>query len=165
MKLLFSLFLISGLTSFSFAHNYFFGFAEMQFNASTKTLEATIILSAHDFEDYLIDSKKLNGHLEEKTKDTLFCQQIENEIANTFIVSHQNQKVRFSMLGFEVTKTGFIQIYLVAQNIDFYTDFSVEFTTLMDQYDAQQNKLTYIYNSQKQTAVFLQKQRTANIHL
>lgn len=159
-------FLSSFLLSFgAWSHNYYFGFAEMQYNEINHTLETTIVLSAHDLEDVLIKSKSIDKSLEYLSEDTLAQIAIEKFILNSFQVEFDNLNANFQLLGFEISPNGMIQIYLLAENITLNDQINITFSSMMDVFEAQQNKLTFIQNNKKQTAVFLQNQKSSVIHL
>ncbi len=160
------LFLSSFLLSFStWSHNYYFGFAEMQYNEINHTLETTIVLSAHDLEDVLMKSKSIDKSLEFLVNDSIANLEVEKFILNSFQVEFDNQKADFHLLGFEISATGMIQIYLLAENVTLNEKLNITFSSMMDVFEAQQNKLTFIQNNKKQTAVFLQNQKSSVIHL
>jgi hypothetical protein len=165
MKFIF-LFLSSFLLSVSaWSHSYYFGFAEIQYNEINHTLETTIVLSAHDLEDVLMKSKGIEKSLEFLINDSLANLEIEKFILNSFELAFDNQKADFHLLGYEISKTGMIQIYLLAENVALKEKIDITFSTMMDVYEAQQNKLTFIQNNKKQTMVFLQNQKSSVIHL
>jgi hypothetical protein len=117
MKFIF-LFLSSFLTSVSaWSHSYYFGFAEIQYNEINHTLETTIVLSAHDLEDVLMKSQAIDKSLEFLISDSLANLEIEKFILNSFELAFDNQKADFHLLGYEISKTGMIQIYLLAENV------------------------------------------------
>ncbi len=165
MKFIF-LFLFSFLLSVSaWSHSYYFGFAEIQYNKINHTLETTIVLSAHDLEDVLMKSKAIEKSLEFLINDSLANLEIEKFILNSFELAFDSQKADFHLLGYEISKTGMIQIYLLAENVVLKEKIDITFSTMMDVYEAQQNKLTFIHNNKKQTMVFLQNQKSTVIHL
>ena len=165
MKFIF-LFLSSFLLSVSaWSHSYYFGFAEIQYNEINHSLETTIVLSAHDLEDVLMKSQAIDKSLEFLINDSLANLEIEKFILNSFELAFDNQKADFHLLGYEISKTGMIQIYLLAENVRLKEKIDITFSTMMDVYEAQQNKLTFIQNNKKQTMVFLQNQKSSVIHL
>lgn len=152
----------SGLAA---AHNYYFGFAEMQYNEVNHTLETTVVLSAHDFEDVLLKKGLISKSLEYLTADSAAIAAVAKEVLQGFELKIGGKSVRFESLGFEVTRNGMINVYLLAENIALSKEFQLSFTCLMDVFPEQQNKMTFIYQSQKYTAVFLQHQKSAVIQL
>ena len=101
------------------AHNYYFGFAEMQYNATNQTLEATLVLSAHDLEDVLKSKKIIARELEFLEKDSLTIANLEIFVNSEFIVSTGSTRARFSLLGFEVLKNGFTDVELNSLKADY----------------------------------------------
>lgn len=158
--------LISSTVGFQLhAHNYYFGFAEMQYNATNQTLETTLVLSAHDLEDVLKSKKLIARELEFLEKDSLTIATLETFVNSEFIVSSGANRAHFSLLGFEVLKNGLVQIYLLSAPFVLQKSIDISFSILMSEFPEQQNKLTFIHNSQKRTAVFLPHKRTDSIIL
>ncbi len=151
--------------SFASAHNYYFGFAEMQYNEVNQTLETTVVLSAHDFEEVLLKNGKISKSLEYLTNDSTSIAVITQEVLKDFNVKIREKSIHFESLGFEVTRNGMINIYLIAENVVPDKELLISFTCLMDVFPEQQNKLTFIHHSIKYTAVFLPHQKSAVIHL
>lgn len=160
--ILFLAVLTSGVAS---AHNYYFGFAEMQYNATNRTLETTVVLSAHDFEDVLLKKGLISKSLEYLAEDSTAKAVVAQEVLKDFNVKIKGKSVRFQSLGFEVTRNGLINIYLIAEDISLDKALDITFTCLMENFPEQQNKMTFIHQAQKYTAVFLPHQRSAVIEI
>lgn len=139
------------------SHDYYFGFAEMSYNETNKTLETTIILSEHDFENILLKAQKIKKSLEYLEKDSLTIKIVEQEILKNFSVSDAKDSIpfRFESIGFQVMSTGLIQIYLVAHHVEPFSALNIKFACLMEQFPDQQNKMTFIKKRKKFTVVFL----------
>ena len=165
MKFIFLLISCLFLSVNTWSHSYYFGFAEMQYNEINHTMETTIVLSAHDLEDVLLQSNKIEKSLEYLTNDSLANIEIEKFILNSFQVYVDQKGLDFHLIGFEISTAGMIQIYLLAENVFLGKKLNITFSSMMDIFEAQQNKLTFIHNNNKQTAVFLQNQKTSVIHL
>lgn len=135
----------------------------MSYDETNKTLETTIILSEHDFENILLKAQKINKSLEYLEKDSLAIRIVEQEILKNFSVSNAKDSIpfHFESIGFEVMPNGLIQIYLFAENIEAFSALQITFACLMEQFPAQQNKMTFIKKEKKYTAVFLQQRPTA----
>ena len=156
--------LISVFTgSFASAHNYYFGFAEMQYNETNQTLETTIVLSAHDLEEIMIKNKNISKSLEYLHTDPAAIKAVSDEILKGFEVILNHKKIVFESLGFEVTRNGLINVYLLAKNVTLGKELDITFSCLMNYFPEQQNKITFILNSKKQTAVFLPHKKSAVI--
>jgi hypothetical protein len=147
------------------AHDYYFGFAEMQYNETNKTLETTLVLSAHDFEEILFKEKIIDKELEFLVGNKAFIQQLEKIVLNHFTVQSGNIQFKFDLIGYEVFNTGLINLYLQAENVKLGHNLLIKFDSLMDEFPEQQNKLTFIYGTQKATAVFLPHLRTTELIL
>lgn len=161
MKTVFVLLLIfSGIVSKASAHQYFFGFAEVEYKEDLRSIEATVILSAHDFQDVLHQKKLLDGEFEFFQHDSLTIETIGKEVLRSFRITSKKQAVRMECVDFELSKNGLVLIYFQAKNVDLAPEFEVEFSCLMDEFPEQQNKITYINRGEKQTAVFI-KQKTS----
>lgn len=161
MKSLFFVLFIVCTSNFAQAHAYYFGFAEMQYNPLTKTLETTVILSAHDFESELLKAGRITKSLEFSTNDSVINQLVGHIVKQDFTVEINSKNVAFETLGYEITKNGMIHIYLLSEVIDLPHELKISFTSLMDAFPEQQNKLTFIHGNYKSTAVFLQHQKQA----
>jgi hypothetical protein len=147
------------------AHEYYFGFAEMQYNPVNKTLEATIVLTAHDLE-LVLEQKGIHlKNLELSEKDSLTISKVFSILGETFTVIVGNQKAIFKPLGFEVNRIGQINIYIFAENINLLNSIDITFSTLMDSFPLQQNKLTFIHENNSYTAVFLPNKKSEIIKL
>jgi hypothetical protein len=147
------------------AHDYYFGFAEMQYNETNKTLETTLVLSAHDFEQILFKEKIIEKELEFLIGDKEFIKKLEQIVLSYFKVKSGNIQYKFELIGYEVFNTGLINIYLQAENVTLSDKLLIQFDALMNEFPEQQNKLTFIYRSHKSTAVFLPNQRTTELIL
>ncbi len=164
MKILSIVFFLS-ITSCAFSHAYYFGFAEMQYNLLNQTLETTLVLSAHDVEEVMKKSGEISHDLEFLVNDSLTVQALSKRIDQEFQVSVSGKKVTFELLGFEVLKTGLLHIYLVSNPIEISDKIQIRFSSLMNEFPEQQNKLTFIYKQLKYTAVFLPAKQDALIEL
>lgn len=157
------LFLSFLISSFASAHNYYFGFAEMQYNELNRTLETTVVLSAHDLEDVLLRKGTISKSLEYLTSDEAALAAVAAEVLKDFHVKAGGKAVAFRALGFEITRNGMIQLYLLAENVAPAKTYDITFACLMEVFPEQQNKITFICQSQKYSAVFLPHQRSATI--
>jgi len=156
--LVFSFFLIS----FSHAHDYFFAFAEVEYDEYNARVEATIVMTTHDFEAYLIKKNIISKELSFYKNDSIILKQVENEILQHFSLNSLSVG-KLTMEGFETQLTGMIQIYLTAPILSPSEGLDIQFDLLMDDFKEQQNKLTFIYRDQKTSYVYLQNKRSQHI--
>ena len=160
----------------SYAHEYFFAFAEVEYDEMNSRIEATLTVSTHDFEFYLQQKGIIQGDLNKNKSDSLKMQLIEEEIIKHFSLiegintdySNKNQKRTLGKLrldGFETNLKGTVEFYL---SIDVYQplkSIEITFDLLMDQYPNQQNKLYLITRNEKRTIDFLSSKKTQLIEL
>lgn len=172
-KALFVIFMM--LQSCVYAHDYFFAFAEVEYDELNGRIEATLSLTAHDFERYLQKKQIIQGDLTSCLNDSVKMLELENEINKHFSFNSSPLEENsimdgealfyFKLEGFETQLTGIVQFYLSCPLKQPLESIEVTFDVLMDQYPEQQNKLTLINRGQKRTYVFLQSKRTQIIGL
>ncbi|WP_343633338.1 DUF6702 family protein [Fluviicola sp.] len=166
MKKLIAVFAFFSVLFSANAHEYYFAFGEVEYNVSTKKLEITLEISAHDLE---FDMKKsgitLDNHIENQTGNADFKKQLETHLAKGFSISVNDSPVPLSVVGFDVLPTGLLYVYLESGVLELTKSIRFKFDLLMESFPDQQNKITFIRNSQKQTAVFLPAKPTEVITL
>ena len=159
------LFILSLLfANISAAHEYYFAFAEVEYDEMNGRIEATLTVSTHDFEFYLQQKGITQGDLNKTKSDSLKMQLIEAEIIKHFniiaigsseVKSTNESLSKMKLEGFETNLTGTVEFYL---SIEVYQPLkTIEFTfdVLMDQHSNQQNKLYFITRDKKRTIDFL----------
>lgn len=170
------LFFIAFFSVFSsFGHEYFFAFAEVEYDELNGRLEATLIVTTHDFEKYLQKNKIIEHDLSRYKTDTTTIQFIENEINKHFhlnlnpglenSITEGAELFHFKLEGYEIQLTGTVEFYLSYELNRPLEIFEVLFDLLMNEYPQQQNKLTFSYRGTKKTYVFLSNKRTQLIDL
>lgn len=159
----FCLLLFTGFNAF--AHQYYFGFAEVEYNQMDERLEGTLILSAHDLEDALLKQGTITEKFDRLSHDSLTIRKIGEELFNTFHCYEQGREIRLLPVDFFLTKNGLIEFYFQSETVDLGNGLEIEFTTLMNEFPQQQNKITFIQGTQKQTAVFLQENKRRQLEI
>lgn len=158
---LFSIFMMS-----SFAlHEYFFGFAEMEFNEKDQKFEISIQTTAHDFEHHMEHMGVALGHIEKlNIEDSLF-QLALAEVNKGFSMSKDGKSLELTCIGFEVNLKDELFFYLQSETTDKKGSWDIEFDLMMNSYPKQQNKLNYVENGKKTALTFLfsNKERTLEI--
>jgi hypothetical protein len=148
------------------AHEFYFAFAEVEYNAANKKLEITLEVTAHDLE---ADMKKagiiLDKHIENQSGNTDFKKQLESHLSKGFEIAAGETSIPLKVIGFDVMPTGQLYVFLESDPVDLKITIDFKFDLLMDTFLDQQNKITFIRNNQKQTAVFLPTKRTESITL
>ncbi len=158
----------------SYAHEYFFAFAEVEYDEMNGRIEATITVSTHDFEFYLQQEGIIQGDLNKNKSDSVKMLLIENEIIRHFDIKEsytdedQELKKKLSKMkleGFETNLNGTVEFYLSSQVYEPLKTIEFTFDILMDQYPKQQNKINFITRDKKQTIDFLQSNKTQFIDI
>jgi hypothetical protein len=147
------------------AHEYFFAFAEMEYNAASRSMEITLEGSAHDIEDVLNETGIPVKELEDHYTDAEMLAKLERFINNGLQITSGGKTPHLSLKGYEVKPTGLVYFYLVSDQVELTETIDVRFDWLMDTLPKQQNKITLTHNHQHYTAVFLPHQRTSSIKL
>lgn len=148
------------------AHEYYFAFGEVEYNESARKLEITLEVNAHDLEfDMKKSGTKLNGHIEEQTQNPNFKTQLEIYLSQGFKITNNDLALSLTLVGFDVLPNGLVYAYMESQPVELDKHLFFTFNLLMDSFPDQQNKLTFIRNKQKQTAVFLLSKPTEMITL
>ena len=147
------------------AHEYFFAFAEVNFNATESVLEATVISSAHETEDALNSMGIGIKELEDHYTDAEMIAKLETFVNTGFFMSENGAIIQFKLIGFEVDKQGMVNFYLKSNKVNPPSEYTVSFGLLMDEFPDQQNKVLFTYNNKTTTAVFLPSKRSEIIKL
>ncbi len=159
-QILFVLLLLS--STYSFSHDYFFAFAEVEYDEYNARVEATLVMTTHDFESYLKKNNIISKELSFYKNDSLVLKQVETEVLKHFSINNSSIGA-FTLEGYEIELTGMIQVYLTAPILSPSEGVDIQFDLLMDDFKEQQNKLTFIYRDQKTSYIYLQNKRTQHI--
>lgn len=165
MRILLAFILLLFISLKAQAHDFYFAFAEVEYNQDTQRFEGTIIFTTHDLERAI-----QKEHPEFPTMDTLTVnsssfQLIRNEIENGFSISVDGQKLEITLIGMENFLTGTSNIYFESEITHPRDEISFEYDLLMDEYEGQQNKISLLFNEDKETLYFINNERKQNIKL
>ncbi|MFN6015023.1 MAG: DUF6702 family protein [Flavobacteriales bacterium] len=160
-------------SSFSFGHEFFFAFAEVEFDELKGRFEASVTLTSHDLDQSLRSMEPNFKGLYKAESDSMSRNLVEREINRHFsiVIPTKNSvldganAIYFHLEGIEIELNGTIHLYLSAEHRTVPEKLEVTFDVLMDEFPEQQNKLTLIYRGKKSTNVFLPNQRTQLIEL
>jgi hypothetical protein len=158
--ILFALF--SGVSQ---AHEYFFAFAEMEYNVKSQSYELSLVVSTHDIEHYFENQGVEVGELEDYTSDKVMLEVFSTLLLDGFAVKNQQATIDFQLIGYEVDLNGLTSFFFNAKPSENFAEFEVKFDLLMSVYPKQQNKLTFLENGQTQTAIFFPNQANQQIKL
>lgn len=145
------------LTTIGRAHDYFFAFAEMEYNNKKEIFEVTLESAAHDVVHGLQNDAVSITDLSKHYNDSAMNVAIEVFINKHFSLSSGDQQVQFHLDGYEVLRNGLVLFYLSSDKIQPEADITCRFDWLMNEFPDQQNKLTLTIYNQKYTAVFLSR--------
>ena len=163
-KLTFILFLIVNW-NLSFAHNYYFSFAEVEYNDFCGCFESSITFTTHDFEEFLRKKNLLNKNLETTLNDYQLKQNLETIINEGFKITLENKIVEFQLDGNEIGLNGLTTFFLSSKPIKLSSVILFQYNLLMNEFPEEQNKLTFIFRGEKTTMNFIANQFTHSIKL
>ena len=151
------------IASTSFAHEYYFAFAEMSYNDISQKLEITITASTHEIEHSL--KVEMEKSIELET-----CNKEENHLLlEKYFKKHfkikTNKITDIQLVGFEVLLNGVTNFYFESKKIELTKEFNITFDLLMKEFKEQQNKITFYYRGKTYTKPFLFDRRTQTIQL
>ena len=165
MKGILILFLLF-LSAFSFGHDTYFAFAEMEYDEDCSCLEISIKVSAHDLNSIAENQTKnylgLEKTLNSKEGNSNIIQQI---ILQGFEINQNQKKIVSFYEGFELNNDGDCFFYFKTEKLEKGL-IDIRFDLFMNNYLEQQNKL--IYNKpdhSKKTFVFFGSSRETKIAL
>ena len=114
MRIILFILSLSFMNSVS-AHEFYFAFAEVEYDEMNSRIEATLTVSTHDFELYLQQKGIIQGDLNKNKSDSLKMQLIEDEIVKHFNLKKFQSTLNRSSLsemrldGFETNLTGTVE--------------------------------------------------------
>ncbi len=153
------------------AHEYYFAFAEVEFNEKSEKIEATLTLSTHDFEASLQKRNLIKNTIETAFLDSVEFLKIERELNNSFRFTSEDksQEIKwissFKIEGFQKLLNGNLEIYLSCDIPYSISLLTVQFNLMMDYFPDQQNKITFIRKRKKSTLNFTLANQIQKINL
>lgn len=160
-----SLFFLVCSQNTTFAHKFYFGFAELEYNEMQEKFEGTLIFTAHDLEEYLMQQKVIDSKFEKLSHDSTTNEILGKSLFQNFELFFQNNRVKLTCLDFFLTRNGLIEIYFSSEKIAVNNEISIHFSSLMDYFPEQQNKITFIKNNKKSSVSFLPNEGIKTIKL
>lgn len=137
-------------------HDYFFAFAEVEYNDITQQFESTVSVSSHDVERIFAENGWSLNDLESYEKENEHFAPIEKWLLDQFTFSTNSQQITLSLLACEIELNGMIHFYIQSTPTELGPSLTVKFNLLMSNFSEQQNKLTLYYRDQTITKSFLQ---------
>jgi len=134
-----------------FAHEFFFAYAEFEWNDFTETFQGTVIFTGHDLETAL--------NVQLMSEDSQIFTDDDRTKLMDYINKHISLGENTSLIyvGSESKLTGEFYLYLETTPFKLNSEASiaVRFSLLMSEYPDQQNKMTLTYHGHKYYLVFL----------
>lgn len=147
------------------AHEFYFAFAELNYNELNQRFEGTLIFTTHDLERAIEPKGTLIGRFEKLDETSAELKLIENYLNAHFRISYgcaldSNAvdaycQANFVLDGIVTQLNGTIECYISAPARAIYSPINIQFDALMERYNQQQNKCTFTYRNQKETFNFL----------
>lgn len=152
------------LTTVGRAHDYFFAFAEVEYNAEKGVFEITLESTAHDVVRALQSEDISITDLSKHYTDSTMNRAIETSVNKHLALSSGLQTTTLHLDGYEVMRNGLVLFYLSSDKIHPEKGITFRFDWLMQTFSEQQNKITLNINNQKYTAVFMNRQPVVTIN-
>lgn len=151
------------VSSLSYAHDYYFAFAEVEYDELKEEIQATLIVSTHDLENMLKKKGVIDKALSSYSNDPETLKLVQKEIEKGFSIQIGDKVIEMTLEGMETQLTGLTNFYFSAKNIQSISKLSIHFDLLMDQFQEQQNKLTFSYRNKKDSYIFLSNKKEQDI--
>lgn len=184
-NVLFLLLVVGSSFSQSWAHEFYFAYAELAYNEINQKFEGTLLFTTHDLEKALEPKGSLIGKLENSDESYPIRTQLEKYINQHFSVQYGcaiDSNVydlmchsQFTLDGISPARNGTIECYISAAatllylpahlGLPYSTFLNIQFDALFETFSGQQNKLTLLYRNQKETLNFIPGKEIQNIPL
>ena len=143
-----------------FSHEFYFSFAEMQYNKELKRYEVSIRATGHDVEDFLKSKGEELPALEECIGNPIAENILEKYITQFYQVKVNDKAINFTLIGLEVNIKDEVIFYLKSNALEKPKALEITYDLLMDFFPDQQNKLTLFTENGKDYLGFLPHRRT-----
>lgn len=153
------------ITLVSQAHEYYFAFAEIEYNVSTNRFEGTIVFTTHDLEKAIqkdFPDFPVMDTMNLESKEFLL---VKERILNGFNIVVDGQKLHLDLIGIENFLTGTSNAYFESEPITSPNEATFTFNLLMDEYEGQQNKISFKMNGRKETLYFINYESKQTLNL
>jgi len=140
---------------YNHAHDYYFAFAEVQYNQNTQKLEATVIATGHDIEEYLAHIGQPISKLE-NANNPIDLKVLQSLMDNHFqVVNQDGKKISMRLIAVEVNTKDEALFYMISQPMEKPKELHFTFDLLMHHFPEQQNKITIFEPSGKSYLSFM----------
>lgn len=146
------------------AHEYFFAYAEVEYNELSQKLESSIVATTHDFE-LAMEDIGLTDKLEDVDNDNVQFKLIEKFINNHLQINSNKHHIYLNLIGIDVSLNGSVSFYLESNEVIINEGVQIFFDLLMNEFQDQQNKLSFIFRENTQTVTFLPHKKEHTLEL
>lgn len=164
IRIIFSFLLLSS-SSILNAHEYFFSFAEIQYNTETCQIEVSLEVTGHDFEDYLKEKGILIPQLEDCIGQPMYLSLIQEEISKGFEIMTKGSALSLDLIGMKINDNDQVVFFLTTRKIPKPEKIEVRYDLLMDYFPLQQNKITVYKTQGKEFVTFINTRPKRTIQL
>lgn len=147
------------------AHEFFFAFAEMEYNDVSRKFEVTITATTHDIEKLYEKKMNLNIDLNHYDEKSITTSHITHYFDKHFRIQTEDKACVLHLIGFESSLNGTTHFYFESEAVDITPSIRVKFDFLMDEYEQQQNKITLYFRDKSYTVDFLRNEIEKTIRL
>jgi len=136
-----------------FGHEYYFAYAEVEYNDVSRIFETTLVASTHDMEHALEAEEGIQ-------KELSILNYTDNDMSKLLHFLEQHFSIKgsslcsYQLIGFETLPNGITNFYLESEPCDLRTDIEWHFDLLMPQFKEQQNKITFYFRETQSTLLF-----------
>lgn len=123
------------------------------------------MVSTHDLERTANELSYNFGDLNEIKPDSPEFKELEKLLSKHFSMKCGSVLCEFKLIAHEVQLNGITNFYFESDKIEITQNIEIKFDLLMDQFKAQQNKITVYHRGHSYTKVFLNNERTQQIQL
>ncbi len=155
--------LFCAIQSVVYSHDYFFAFAEVEYNDITQQFESTIVISSHDLEIILKEKELSIDSLPSMNETSELYNELKMLLNEHFQISSGKISAEFNLLGGELLLNGMVELYMQSAPIKITQEIEIFFDLLMHKFPEQQNKITLYHRNNIYTATFMQGTKTNEI--
>lgn len=165
MKILTSSIFILFLSLNVFGHDYYFSFAEIEYDAEHSCLLMSIKVATHDLEYYYQKKTGETKSIEKAFAVDSCTKKITKFLQEGLSINQSSVPVVMTLEGKTTGKDGFTYFYYKSDKIDPKIGLTVKYDLFMDIFTEQQNKVNFIVNHQNRSYEFLLFHREHEINI
>lgn len=146
-----------------FSHKFYISITDMEYNEEKKRIEASVKMTAHDFEWILEQKFKTKCIIEEIADSSKIGTFAQDYLRQNFQVYSESQQCQFNYLGKEVTNREDLYFYFTLTNVKNPAHISLISNLLFSISDLQQNIVHYKYKNQTKSVTLVPSQNEGEL--